>query len=155
MAAPSAAPKSSKHAKAGLTLSVARVTNSMREGLPGKNQSVKAAVYITGCMEHLLDSVLCKARDNAKRIAYPKAAKRLNLTDVIAGVRSDPDLARAYSGFTFGTLAPARKSVEFTLPSKEQSARLQKIKKTKLDRAAAKARRLAAANGEVVETIVD
>ena len=113
MATKSAAPKStvaksSKHAKAGLVMSVARVTNKMRDGLPGKNQSVKAAVYITGGMEELLGAVLTKARDNAKMAAYPKAAKRLNLTDVIAGVRSDPDLARAFSNFTFSVCTVSR-----------------------------------------------
>jgi len=160
MATKSAAPKStvaksSKHAKAGLVMSVARVTNKMRDGLPGKNQSVKAAVYITGGMEELLGAVLTKARDNAKMAAYPKAAKRLNLTDVIAGVRSDPDLARAFSNFTFGSLKPARKSVEFCLTSEEQTIRRQKIRANKQNRAAEKARRAAVANGGVIETIVD
>ena len=70
-------------------------------------------------------------------------------------MRSDPDLARAFSNFTFGSLKPARKSVEFCLTSEEQTIRRQKIRANKQNRAAEKARRAAVANGGVIETIVD
>ena len=99
--------KSSKHAKAGVTLSVARVAKMLRRANIAERVSNRAPVYITGNVEELIKSLL----SNARAAARDNKAKRVNVTDMIAAVRSDPDLARLYADYTFSSTAPSRLSL--------------------------------------------
>jgi histone H3/H4 len=128
------AAKTSKQSKAGVTLSVARMSKILRRSRVAKQVGSRAPVYLAGAVEALLRDVLGKARSNAQLVAHPKAAKRVNVADIIAGVRTDPDLARLFAGYTFASTAPARKAVAYCLPPIQQKERRQRIKSAKLKR---------------------
>ena len=129
--------KSSKHAKAGVTLSVARLAKMLRRANIAERVSNRAPVYITGGVEELLKSLL----RNARAAARDNKAKRVNVTDIIAAVRSDPDLARLYADYTFGSTAPARKAVAYCLTAPKQKVRKERLKENAVKREAAKAKR--------------
>ena len=120
----------SRQSKAGLTLSVARVMRDLKTCKKAKRVSDKAPLYVAGAMEFVADRVLARAVENAKA----KNAKRVFNVDVIQAVRTDPDLARLFSGFAFASHAPPAKPVSFILSSKEQEKR----RKAKEDREAQK-----------------
>lgn len=126
-----ARPAVSRQSKAGLTLSVARVMRDLKTCKKAKRVSDKAPLYVAGAMEFVADLVLARAVENAKA----KNAKRVFNVDVIQAVRTDPDLARFFSGFAFASHAPPAKPVSFILSSKEQDKR----RKAKADREAQKA----------------
>ena len=63
------------------------------------------------------------------------------MTDIIAAVRSDPDLARLYADYTFGSTAPARKAVAYCLTAPKQKVRKERLKENAVKREAAKAKR--------------
>jgi histone H3/H4 len=129
--------KSSKHAKAGVTLSVARLAKMLRRANVAERVSNRAPVYITGGVEELLKSLL----RNARAAARDNKAKRVNVTDIIAAVRSDPDLARLYADYTFGSTAPARKAVAYCLTAPKQKVRKEKLKENEAKRKLEKAKR--------------
>tara|TARA_X000001036_G_scaffold373137_1_gene360900 strand:- start:1394 stop:1855 length:462 start_codon:yes stop_codon:yes gene_type:complete len=112
-------PAVSRQSKAGLTLSVARVMRDLKTCKKAKRVSDKAPLYVAGAMEFVADRVLERAVENAKA----KNAKRVLNVDVIQAVRTDPDLARLFSGFAFASHAPPAKPVSFILSSKEQEKR--------------------------------
>jgi len=126
--------KKSKQEKAGLKLSVARIGKQLITGNPDKNCAEKAKVYLAGVMESLAYNVLATAADNAHEAGF----KRVNTTDLIQAVRSDPDLARAFSGFAFTSLLPANKAIDHILPMggiNGQRARRKRIKEAKAKKA--------------------
>ena len=129
--------KSSKHAKAGLTLSVARIANALRNSKVADRVSNRAPIFITGGLDQLLRSLFLNARANAA----DHKAKRINVQDLIAAVRSDPDLARLFADYTFSSTAPARKAVAYCLTAKKQKARKTKLKENEAKRKAEKAKR--------------
>ena len=138
--------KKSKQEKAGLKLSVARIGKQLITGNPDKNCAEKAKVYLAGAMESLAYSVLAQAADNAHEAGF----KRVNTTDLIQAVRSDPDLARAFTGFAFTSLLPANKAIDHILPmggKNGQRARRLRIKVAKAKKAEEKEK---AAKGSVV-----
>lgn len=145
----SAIAKQSKAAKAGLSLSVARVGKQLCAGNPDKNCGEKARIWLAGAMENLAYTILETAADNAHEAGF----KRLNTTDLIQAVRSDPDLARAFSGFAFTSLLPANKAIDHILPmggEHGQRKRRKRIKEAKAEKAAERAKK--AAEGGVVSS---
>jgi len=141
--------KKSKQEKAGLKLSVARIGRQLRTGNPDKNCAEKASVYLAGAMENLAYTVLTMAADNAHEGGF----KRVNTTDLIQAVRSDPDLARAFSGFAFTSLLPANKAIDHILPmggKNGQRARRKRIKEQKEKKAKEKETKEKAAGGGVM-----
>ena len=131
--------KSSKHAKAGLTLSVARIATALKNSKVAERVSNRAPIFITGGLDQLLRSLFVNARANAA----DHKAKRIKVTDLVAAVRSDPDLARLYADYTFSSTAPARKAVAYCLTAKKQKERNDKLKDNKRKREADKAKRAA------------
>ena len=109
----------SRQAKAGLVLSVARTNRSLKASRKAKAVSTKAPLYITGAVECVAESVLARAVEVAKT----KGAKRVFNSDVIEAVRTDPDLARLFSGFAFGSHAPPAKPIKFILSAQSQKDR--------------------------------
>ena len=135
--------KSSKHAKAGVTLSSSRVGKMLKRCNPDKRVGDRVSIYLAGAMENLAENLLTRAADHA----HDHGSKRVNATDLIQAVRSDPDLARAFSGFAFTSLLPANKAIDHILPmggKNGQRARRKRIKEQKemmkAKKAAAKAR---------------
>ena len=116
----------SRQGKAGLVLSVARVNRALKVARNGKRVSDKAPLYITGSLECLADTVFERAAQNAKA----KGLKRITNVDIVEAVRTEPDLARLYSGFAFSSHAPAAKPIKFILSTQEEKKR----KKLKEDR---------------------
>lgn len=120
----------SRQGKAGLVLSVARVNRGLKASRKAKRVSDKAPLYITGALECVADSVLGRAVENAKA----KGAKRVFNADVVEAVRTDPDLARLFSGFAFASHAPAAKPIQFILSSHGQKKRKEEKEKRMADK---------------------
>ena len=131
--------KSSKHAKAGLTLSVARIATALKNSKVAERVSNRAPIFITGGLDQLLRSLFVNARANAA----DHKAKRVKVNDLVAAVRSDPDLARLFADYTFSSTAPARKAVAYCLTAKKKKERDEKLKDNKRKREEAKAKRAA------------
>lgn len=122
----------SRQGKAGLVLSVARVNRGLKASHKAKRVSDKAPLYIAGALECVADSVLERAVENAKA----KGSKRVGNTDVVEAVRTDPDLARLFSGFAFASHAPAAKPIQFILSSHGQKKRKEDKEKRRADKPA-------------------
>lgn len=125
-------PGFSRQGKAGLVLSVARVNRGLKVCQKAKRVSDKAPLYITGALECVADSVLGRAVENAKA----KGTKRVCNADVVEAVRTDPDLARLFSGFAFASHAPAAKPIQFILSSHGQKKRKQEKEKRRANKSA-------------------
>lgn len=75
--------------RAGLTLSVSRVDNTMRVKNYSKKYGNQCAVFMTGVLEYLVKEVIKHAaEDDTKRI-HPKS--------VAAGLNSDMDLSKLFA----------------------------------------------------------
>lgn len=109
----------SKQSKAGLTFSVARVDKKLRHSKLAKQVAGKASVYLTGVVEH----VILKIVDEAGAHAAMKKSRRIMDHDIIAAVRSDPDVARAFSGFAFASTEKVPKAIDRILSEEDQKAR--------------------------------
>jgi len=109
----------SRQAKAGVTLSVARVTKMLRRGRTAHSISSRAPLYVAAAIEKMLSTVLEQATENVRNRPRLKSGalktKRVVNADIIEVVRSDPDLARLFSGFAFSSHAPASKPIRFIL----------------------------------------
>jgi len=127
--------KISRESKGGLNLSVARVEKLVRKGLPEKHVSARAPIFLAGAIEHLVQTLLNSAADNAQDTETPGhvPTKRVHPTDLIKAVRYDPDFSRAFSGFAFGSLKKAAKPINYILPADEAKDRRDRIAKAKED----------------------
>ena len=129
--------KFSRQAKAGVTLSVARITKLLRRLNPDKRLSDRAPIFLSGALEKVVVTVLAQAADHA----HHSKSKRVNNIDVIKSVRFDPDLSRAFAGFAFNSIMAANKPIDFILPQEGedgQKMRREKQRALKLKRAAEK-----------------
>ncbi len=116
--------------KAGVALSVARIDKMMRRAKVAERVSEKAPVYVAGWLEPIIKEVLEGARKNTDN----KGAKRVMVNDVIASVRTHPDLARFFVDFAFGSKAAARKAINYTLGAPEQKERHEALARSKAAR---------------------
>ena len=123
-------------AKADVSLDVARCARSMRRAAVAERVSMRAPVYVAGALEPIVADIINGARSSAKSRSSTKdkGLKRVMVTDVITGVRTNTDLARLFSGFAFGSKAKSRKAIDYTLGAPEQRARKEQLKKSKQDR---------------------
>jgi len=128
----------SRQKKAGVTISIARVHKQMRKSAVADQISSKAPLYVAAAIEKMLSTILKQATDNVRSGQRTQKGelktKRVVNGDIIAAVRSDPDLARLFGGFAFSSHAPASKPIRFILSAAQQ----QKRTLEKLTRAAAK-----------------
>lgn len=113
--------------KAGVALSVSRISKMMRRSKVCDRVSSKAPVYVAGLLEPVIKSLLEGARANTDQ----KKTKRVMKSDVVASVRCDPDLARLFVDFAFGSKAPARKTIDYTLGVPEQKERHTNLARSK------------------------
>lgn len=112
-------PAISKQTKAGLTFAVSRVDKKLRHAKIAKQVAGQASIYLTGVVEH----VILKVIEDAGAQAAMKKSKRVNDSHVIAAVRSDPDMARAFGGFCFTSSENVPKAIDRILPEDEQQVR--------------------------------
>jgi histone H2A len=111
-------PTISRQAKAGVTLSVARINKLIRKS-QATYVSSRAPLYVAGVMETIVDCVVKRAAENVRN----GQRNRVNNADVINAVRSDPDLARLCVGFAFASNARPTKAVMHILSSEDMKRR--------------------------------
>jgi histone H3/H4 len=109
----------SRQTKAGVTLSVARVTKMLRRRSAAKCISSRAPLFLAGALEKMVATIMEQAVENARK----NQAKRVFNADVISAVRTDPDLARLFSSFAFTSHAPSDKPIKFILSADGQKKR--------------------------------
>jgi len=123
---PPRGPTISRQAKAGVTLSVARINKLIRKS-QATYVSSRAPLYVAGVMETIVDSVVKRAVENVRNGQRNGGGglvvNRVNNTDVINAVRSDPDLARLCVGFAFASNARPTKAVTHILSSEDMKRR--------------------------------
>tara|TARA_B110000902_G_scaffold151771_1_gene174377 strand:+ start:150 stop:563 length:414 start_codon:yes stop_codon:yes gene_type:complete len=112
----------SKQTKAGLTFAVSRVDKKLRSSKISRQVASNASIFLTGVVEH----VILKALENSGEHAGMKKSKRITDAHIVAAVRSDPDLARAFSGFCFSSRENVPKAIDRILPEDEQKVRKQR-----------------------------
>lgn len=142
----------SKSARAGLTFAVSRIDKKLRHARIAKQIGTASSVFLTGAVEHVVEHVLKKADEHAAA----RKSKRVTEQHIIAAVRSDPDLARAFLGFCFSSDADVPKAIDRILPQDEQAER--KAKQTPRKGAAPGGRAAAAAEeapGEDADVALD
>ena len=135
----------SKASRAGLTFAVSRVEKKLKQSRLSKKANQTAFIYLTGVVETVVSDLLSKADAHAAGLEPP--AKRLTNQHVLTAARSDPDLARLFSGFCFTSSATVPKAVEHILDKEQQEER----KEEKERRAAEKAKE----NGENGDAAMD
>lgn len=86
--------KRSKSAKADLLLPVSRVQKRMKATM-GKGGRVgeTSPVYMTAALEYVAAEIINEAKEFAKKAKR----KRITPADIVAGIRNDVDLSRAFA----------------------------------------------------------
>ena len=140
--ASTAAPVMSRQKKAGVTISIARVHKQMRKSAVADQISSKAPLYVAAAIEKVLSTILEQATDNVRNGQRTQKgelkSKRVINGDIIAVVRSNPDLARLFSGFAFSSHAPANKPINFILSAAGKEKRKLEKEKRKQEKEANK-----------------
>ncbi len=135
-------PVMSRQKKAGVTISIARVHKQMRKSAVADQISSKAPLYVAAAIEKMLSTILEAATDNVRNGQRTKTGdlktKRVVSNDIIEVVRTNPDLARLFSGFAFSSHAAASKPVSFILSAAEQKKRAEDKAQREADREAKK-----------------
>ena len=121
MEAPAKKEIQSKASRAGLTFAVSRVEKKIRQSRLAKRVGVESYIYMTGVVEAVVHDLLAKADAHAASLDPP--AKRMTNQHVLAAARSDPDLARLFSGFCFTSSSNVPKAVEHILDKEQQKDR--------------------------------
>jgi len=114
----------SKSSRAGLEFSTARVEKKLRKANFCKSVAAASSIHLTAVVERVIQEVLANADKQADGIeGKTPSAKRITAQHVVAAARSDPDLARAFSGFCFTTYVSAPKAVDHILDAEAQKDR--------------------------------
>lgn len=141
---PGIAKSQSRHAKAGVTLSVARLERVLRYARTTKTRVDQGGpVYLAGALENLAKTLLEGSFENARN----NKGKRVHPIDVITTVRSNPDLARMFGGFAFSSVMPSKKPIDFILPQEGEHGQKKRRQKMNDAKEARKARK----EGRVVD----
>ena len=130
---PRRGPTISRQAKAGVTLSVARINKLIRKS-QATYVSSRAPLYVAGVMETIVDSVVKRAVENVRNQRNGGGGlmgNRVNNVDVITAVRSAPDLARLCVGFAFASNARPTKAVMHILSAEDMKRRRKQRSGTK------------------------
>lgn len=137
--------------KAGVTVSVARVAKLLRRAHPGKRVGKRGPIYLTGAVDELAQIVLQGALQHARG----NKAKRVHVADLIQAVRTDPDLSRAFGGFSFSSHLPSLKPINFILPQEGEDGQKERRRKIKANKEKAATRRAEAAEEAAGQTLDD
>ena len=93
-------------------------------------------MYLAGAIESMVLALLNRAADNAQdtETAGHIPTKRVYPNDLINVVRATTPTFRApFSGFSFSSLAPANKPIDFILPADEAKERRDRITAAKAE----------------------
>ena len=124
MEAPAKREIQSKSSRAGLEFSTARVEKKLRKANFCKSVAAASSIHLTAVMERVIKEVLANADKQADGIeGKTPCAKRITAQHVVAAARSDPDLARVFSGFCFTSFVTAPKAVDHILDAEAQKER--------------------------------
>ena len=93
----------------------------VRQSRLAKRVGTESYIYLTGVVEAVVHDLLSKA--DAHAAGLQPAAKRMTNAHVLAAARSDPDLARLFSGFCFTSSANVPKAVDHILDKEQQEER--------------------------------
>jgi histone H2A len=145
MEAPAKKEIQSKASRAGLTFAVSRVEKKIRQSRLAKRVGVESYIYMTGVVEAVVHDLLSKADAHAAGLEPP--AKRMTNQHVLAAARSDPDLARLFSGFCFTSSANVPKAVEHILDKEQQEERKEQQEERKVEKERRAAEKKAQENG--------
>tara|TARA_B110001452_G_scaffold254727_1_gene246542 strand:+ start:6814 stop:7281 length:468 start_codon:yes stop_codon:yes gene_type:complete len=120
---------SSTQDKAGLSFPVRRTETRLRFKTRSTITRVSGltSVYVTGLAQHVAAHVLMLAGEEAARVSQ----KRISPAHVQQAVRSCPDLARTFAGFSFATTLDVPKASKMILTKtkiKEQAAKVEEKK---------------------------
>ena len=95
----------SRSEKAGLSLSVPRVNNKLRDLRLSKRTAASASVFVTGALETIISTVVdcanaevCEGRANKPN---KKTKTRLRPHHISKALNGHPDLHRLFQGFAF------------------------------------------------------
>tara|TARA_B100000787_G_scaffold164561_1_gene147360 strand:- start:136 stop:591 length:456 start_codon:yes stop_codon:yes gene_type:complete len=114
----------SKSSRAGLEFSTARVEKKLRKANFCKSVASASSIHLTAVVERVIQEVLANADKQADGVEGKiPSAKRITSQHVVAAARSDPDLARAFSGFCFTSYMSAPKAVDHILDAEAQKER--------------------------------
>ncbi len=135
----------SQQDRAGIVFPVARIMKRMRATKATKKISPTSAVFVAGVVETLITRVLRDAAENAAQRVHGKTAgtddetktlpQRMNLVDVVAAIRQDPDVARTFADFSFSSGNDVPKARNHIFPAdklKENRARDRKNKENRI-----------------------
>jgi hypothetical protein len=106
-----------------------RVERVLRSALAPRSMSKGVPVYVVAAVEKILSEVVAAAETN--RAAKRKPRRNIDLLSLIAGVRNNPGLARAFRQYVFQATGTVKYDADSLL--------------TKADRALAQAKRAKAA----------
>ena len=132
-----------QHERAGLTFPVARIKKRMRNAKVSKKLSPMCAVYAAGVAETLMARVLRDAAENAVKRTHGKNMEkvdtkslphRMNLVDLVAAVRQDPDVARTFAGFSFSSGNDCPKATKHIYPADVLKANRERDRVNKANR---------------------
>lgn len=130
-AATDRAKSASTQEKAGLAFPVKRTETRLRFKTRSTITRVAGltSVYVTGLVQHVVHHVLTLAGEESARVGQ----KRISPAHVHEAVRSCPDLARTFAGFSFATTLDVPKASKMILTKtkiKELEDKQQQKKKT-------------------------
>ena len=111
----------SKSTRAGLLFPTGRIEKKLRKASIADRCGTAPSIFMTGVVESVIGHLLKLANEQAAN-AKP-VAKRVTNAHIVAAARSDPDLARVFSGFCFSTSNEAPKAVDHILDAEDQKKR--------------------------------
>ncbi len=123
--------------KAGLAFPVRRTETRLRFKTRSTITRVAGltSVYVTGLVQHVVSHVLTLAGEESTRVNQ----KRISLAHIQQAVRSCPDLARTFAGFSFATTIDVPKASKMILTKTKIKEMEEKLEKKKAEEAEAKA----------------
>ena len=141
-----------KQYRAGLTFPVARFMKKLRMKKITKNIAADSPIFVAGVVESIIMSIMADAATHA----HNNKSARLNLKDLIAAVRQNPDVSRLFADFAFSSGSVCPKAMNHILPHNEQVARATKMRQNKINwNNGAPARKEAAATKREAKKVAD
>ena len=136
-----------RQTRAGIEFPVARIEKRMKKAQVSKKISPTCAVYAASVAEMLIGRVLRDAAENAVKRTHGKnmdkvdtksLPHRMNLVDLVAAVRQDPDVARTFAGFSFSSGNDCPKATKHIYPADVLKENRKRDAKNKANRIAAR-----------------
>ena len=129
--------------RAGIEFPVARFMKRMRGAKVAKKISPMSSVFVAGVAETLISRILRDAAENAVQRVHGKdmgkvdtksLPHRMNLVDLVAAVRQDPDVARTFADFSFSSGNDVPKARNHIYPADKLKENRERDRKNKANR---------------------